>query len=626
MLNKNDFHKTLINTRQLLLQLRGENGYWIGKLSSSALSTATAIVALSIFARRGRDKIDKKLIDECNKHISQGRAWLEQNQNSDGGYGDTVQSISNFSTTSLVWASLGESKNKISQANYTRIKSWLVSNAGTLDPNLISKTIFHRYGNDLTFSVPILTLLALTGKLGKGDSIWRQVPQLPFELAAVHHQLLKWLNLPVVSYALPALIAIGLVRHHYSPTWNPIIRLGRSMILNRVLRKLEMIQPKSGGYLEAVPLTSFVVMSLVASNYFEHPVVTRGVRFILKLAREDGSWPIDTDLAMWNTTLSINALKPSTTATASLNQKEKQKLQKWILRHQSTTRHFYSYAEPGGWGWTDKPGGVPDADDTAGALISLRNLELVDNDVLESVSNGIQWLLNIQNRDGGIPTFCRGWGRMAFDQSSPDLTAHVLLAWYRWAKFLDKACWPMLNLAIERSIKYLKRSQQADGSWSALWFGNEFSKGESNLTYGTSRVLLALNFINEVDLFDVREKAVCWLLDSQNIDGGWGGHKGICSSIEETALAVHALADFMICSKEFPDLKLDKKNFGSRAILSGVEWIIKTTEQGGSFKPAPIGLYFSKLWYFETLYPIIFTVGALSRVDTMLSLGERISK
>ena len=51
-----------------------------------------------------------------------------------------------------------------------------------------------------------------------------EIPQLPFELAALPHQLFGWLRLPVVSYALPALIAIGQVRHHHRPSLNPPLR------------------------------------------------------------------------------------------------------------------------------------------------------------------------------------------------------------------------------------------------------------------------------------------------------------------------------------------------------------------------------------------------------------------
>ena len=71
------------------------------------------------------------------------------------------------------------------------------------------------------------------------------------------------------------------------------------------------IQPSNGGFLEAVPLTSFVVMALGATGKKDSVVIKKGVRFLLYSLRADGSWPIDTNLATWVTTLSINALAVS---------------------------------------------------------------------------------------------------------------------------------------------------------------------------------------------------------------------------------------------------------------------------------------------------------------------------
>ena len=51
----------------------------------------------------------------------------------------------------------------------------------------------------------------------------------------------------------------------------------------------------------------------------------------------------------------------------------------------------------------------------------------------------------------------------------------------------------------------------------------------------------------------------------------------------------------------------------TEAIARGCHWLVEATAEGTSFKPSPIGLYFAKLWYWERLYPIIFTVGALER-------------
>ncbi len=90
------------------------------------------------------------------------------------------------------------------------------------------------------------------------------MPRLPFEMACLPQSWYRFARMPVVSYALPALIAIGQVVHHHRSTWNPITWVLRRLGKRRSLRVLERIQPSSGGFLEATPLTSFVVMSLAA--------------------------------------------------------------------------------------------------------------------------------------------------------------------------------------------------------------------------------------------------------------------------------------------------------------------------------------------------------------------------
>ncbi len=46
----------------------------------------------------------------------------------------------------------------------------------------------------------------------------------------------------------------------------------------------------------------------------------------------------------------------------------------WLLDCQHRVRHPFTGADPGGWGWTDLSGAVPDADDTAGALLACQAL------------------------------------------------------------------------------------------------------------------------------------------------------------------------------------------------------------------------------------------------------------
>lgn len=620
MFDRVALHETLNNASRKLLSSRvKKGGYWEGELSSSPLATATAVLSLFLFVREGKGRIDARLIRNCKQLISKGVTWLVDAQNSDGGFGDTVQSASNLSTTALVWAALTTSNKNLSKT-VSDSEAWLINTAGSLQPQALASAISRRYGNDRTFSAPILTVCTLAGRFEKGTKGWSQVPQLPFELAAFPHQWFKRLRLSVVSYALPALIAIGQVRHYFRPTWNPILRLVRVLIRRRTLRVLEAIQPENGGYLEAVPLTSFVVMSLVVTNQFKHPVVSRCVSFLIGSARKDGSWPIDTNLATWLTTLSVGSLSTSKRLTQLLTGQDHQNLRHWLMQQQLNRQHPYTHAQPGGWAWTDRPGGVPDADDTSGALLALQNLGPIDRDVVKAATDGITWLLTLQNSDGGIPTFCRGWGQLPFDRSTPDLTAHALLAWSSWYHHLPPEFQDPLQQAIKRAVRYLATSQREDGSWVPLWFGNQLAPRNENLTYGTARVLLGLNSLCRhklIELPDLRKQGINWLLATQNENGGWGGAKNVAPSIEETALAVQALADSIVESPLLSSVEIDK-NAIRTTISKGITWLIEKTDKGQHFEPAPIGLYFSKLWYCEKHYPVIFAVAALGRSESVV--------
>ena len=192
---------------------------------------------------------------------SAGAAWLAAHANTDGGWGDTPDSRSNISTTALAWGALNvATSTPATDAAARKAEAWLTDVAGGVDGASLRRALDARYGSDRTFSVPILTALAIAGRLRS----WRHVAQLPFELAAAPHQLFASLRLPVVSYALPALIAIGQVRHQMRPTRNPATWLARTATRRRTLATLRAIQPTTGGFLEATPLTSFVVMSLAA--------------------------------------------------------------------------------------------------------------------------------------------------------------------------------------------------------------------------------------------------------------------------------------------------------------------------------------------------------------------------
>ena len=459
-----------------LLAARDEKRVWRGELSASALSTATAAVALIEIARasgadspsgslapreggegwgeggdsesepgrtqpmpspptplrgrpgRGRERGNQKpqLASRQGRHsiasdfshsrqgadahlalASAGLDWLAANANADGGWGDTTRSVSNLSTTLLCWSALEAGSHARHQAAFEGARAWITKRAGGTDRPTLRHAIETLYGEDRTFSIPILTLCTLAGVLGPRDEAFAEITRLPFELAALPQGWFRFVGLPVVSYALPALIAVGQVQHRYAPSPNPLTRWLRNRAIAPTLRRLDAIQPSTGGFLEAIPLTSFVAMSLAAAGRVDHPVIRRALDFLAGSVRPDGSWPIDVDLATWVTTLSVQTLETGSEATRRLDDRDRGAVLEWLLGQQHVKVHPFTGAAPGGWAWTDLPGGVPDADDTPGALLALARLDPGDDPrIVPAAESALGWLLGLQNRDGGMPTFC----------------------------------------------------------------------------------------------------------------------------------------------------------------------------------------------------------------------------
>lgn len=576
-----------------LLSQRVPGGWWEGHLSTSALSTATAVMALQ-----------QAVIHECkvdgSQHfptlISNGLEWLANHQNDDGGWGDTVLSVSNISTTMLANAVFHATKTTDQYSQQVQKSQAYIDAAGGVP------ALMKRYGKDHTFSVPILTHCALAEIVD-----WKEVTNLPFEMSCVPSRFYAAIRMPVVSYALPALIAIGQVIFHHKGHWNPFVKWIRRASIGKSMRVLESIQPEHGGFLEATPLTSFVCMSLLGCGHGDHIVTERCLRFIVDSVREDGSWPIDTNLTTWVSTLAVNALTGNPRSPDRddfLNLIDRDAIGKWLRGQQYRTVHPYTNAAPGGWSWTDLPGGVPDADDTPGAMLAVLNLRKVDEPVtaeeVSSLEAAAVWLLDLQNSDGGWPTFCKGWGTLPFDRSSNDLTAHTLRALAAWqcrvSAIPDKLS-IRAETAIAKGLRYLEKQQNSDGSWLPLWFGHQFAEDDENRLYGTAKVVLALNEIGQQRL-PMTEAGLQWLLKNQNDDGGWSASKGLTSSCEETGLALEAIA--------FEPAAAD-------AVERGTRWLVQQVNSGAFTQPTPIGFYFAKLWYFERLYPVLFTVSALRR-------------
>lgn len=573
---------------------------WTGRLSSSAIATAIAVFALHTAGAATH-----------RRAVETGLAWLNRTRNPDGGWGDSPDSPTNITATMLATFALHATASpplasSAPLCKHSPLLSTTIHHSPVAfhDPRAILSALRDRYGSDSTFAAPILTMGALSGCLGRSPVAWSFVPQLPFELAACPDRWFRRLNMGVVSYGLPALIAIGLVRHKNSPSRLLPLRLLRDHLTPRLLEIAQAMQPSNGGYEEATPLTGFVTMSLAAAGFRDHDIVRRGVAFLLASQRPDGSWPIDTDLATWVTAQSVCALtEPG--AAPCLTTGMKATIRRWLLAQQHTARHPLTCGSPGGWGWTNLPGAMPDADDTAGVLLALHRLGDPTEEIILAAADAVQWLLNLQNRDGGIPTFCRGWGRLPFDRSCPDITAHTLEAFAAWHPDLSPSQARAVTHSMRLMLSYLAKSQTRHGAWLPLWFGTQTTQDEANPVYGTARTVLALA---RAQPFAARhlapafasllEKGRAFLLHTQHANGGWAAQAGLTPSIEETAMALAAMA-------------------GSEhraSIDRGAQSLLELTRNGTHTPASPIGLYFARLWYSEQLYPAIFSITALRRV------------
>ncbi len=176
-------------------------------------------------------------------------------------------------------------------------------------------------------------------------------------------------------------------------------------------------------------------------------------------------------------------------------------------------------AAPGGWVFEFRNDFYPDVDDTAFVLMALQRVKFPDPKRMEAaVRRGIQWVLSMQNRDGGWAAFDRDNNKSflnhipfadhnaMLDPSTADVTARVL-------ECLGRFGWTANHPAIKRALEFLLKDQCDDGSWFGRW--------GVNYVYGTSGVLRSLETVS-LTAKEYCQRAVNWLRSVQKPDGSFG--------------------------------------------------------------------------------------------------------
>lgn len=175
----------------------------------------------------------------------------------------------------------------------------------------------------------------------------------------------------------------------------------------------------------------------------------------------------------------------------------------------------------GGWAFQYNNPHYPDLDDTAAVAWAMLQADeqagAADFDL--EINRAADWLCGMQSRNGGFASFdCDNTSHYLneipfadhgalLDPPSSDVTARCVALLSR----LDR---PGDRRTLQRALQFLGKEQEADGSWFGRW--------GTNYIYGTWSVLSALETVSEVPDFIHIDKAVAWLKQRQQADGGWG--------------------------------------------------------------------------------------------------------
>ena len=301
--------------------------------------------------------------------------------------------------------------------------------------------------------------------------------------------------------------------------WKPLrqraLREAKSWLLDHVER--------TEGLAAIYPAMMNSIFALMALGHGpDDPLTAREIREFSRFEIEDGQTirmqpcvsPVwDTGIAM--VALEEAGLPPDHPALV--------KSADWILSKQVLGAGDWQVknkdAEPGGWVFEFRNDFYPDVDDTAFVLMALQRVKFPDPKRMEAaVRRGVQWLLSMQNRDGGWGAFDRD-NNKAFlcnipfadhnamiDPSTADVTARVL-------ECLGRYGWAADHPAVQRGLKFLLQDQCEDGSWFGRW--------GVNYVYGTSGVLRALETVS-LTAKEYCQRAVRWLRTVQKADGSFG--------------------------------------------------------------------------------------------------------
>ena len=310
---------------------------------------------------------------------------------------------------------------------------------------------------------------------------------------------------------------------------------------------------------------------------------------------------------IWDTALAVFAASHSLSATNAAVQRGAE----WLISKQILRSGDWAVkspeAQPGGWCFEFANDPYPDVDDTAMVLLALSRVRTAETSrQRSSMRRGVDWVLSMQNADGGWASFDKDNNKMLLtqvpyadhnamlDTSCPDITGRVL-------EMLGALGYDAQFLPALRAIQYLRQQQESDGCWYGRW--------GVNYLYGTCFALRGLASIG----LDMREgfclRAAEWVRSLQNPDGGWGES---CDSYDNPDL--RGIGPSTAAQTAWALLALfATDDFESESVQRGVRYLVEAQNNGTWEDGFFTGTGFPRVFYLKYhLYSLYFPILALS--------------
>jgi len=401
--------------------------------------------------------------------------------------------------------------------------------------------------------------------------------------------------------------------------WKPL----RRRALARAERWILDRQDRNGGWGGIQPPMLNCVMALRTIGYRdEHPAVKNGLQAIDDfLIEHEGHLLYQPCVSpTWDTALTMRALLDAGTPA---DDPALARAAEWLFDNQIFVPGDWSVynpdLDPGGWAFEFANDWYPDVDDSAVILMVLRRLAYADRTRADrSIARGMNWTLGMQCKGGGYAAFDTDNDaaflneipfadmKAMIDPPTEDLTGRVL-------ELMGNAGFDLDYSRARQARDFLLKTQRADGSWWGRW--------GSNFIYGTWSALLGLRAIGEDMDAPYVKRAVRWLEEHQNEDGGWGE---TLSSYDDETLAGRGPSTPSQTAWAIMGLLAAQRHV-SPSIERGVRYLT-STQQDGTWAEEPFtGTGFPGHFYLRyTMYREYFPLMALGQVRASLEAAATV--